>query len=79
MDNLLETHVPRLFAASDVRSGSTKSRATAFGDGAVAVRCLVSRLASVDPDEDTGEHGLCGRAVCSAWVSSLMDIVRAPG
>jgi thioredoxin reductase (NADPH) len=34
MDNLLETDVPGLFVASDVRSGSTKRYATAVGEGA---------------------------------------------
>ena len=38
MDNLLETDVPGVFAAGDVRSGSTKRCATAVGEGSMAVQ-----------------------------------------
>jgi len=34
---LLETSVPAIFPAGDVRSGSTKRCATAVGEGAMAV------------------------------------------
>ncbi len=37
---LLETSVPRVFAAGDVRSGSTKRCATAVGEGAAVVRLV---------------------------------------
>jgi thioredoxin reductase (NADPH) len=37
---LLETSVPGVFAAGDVRSGSTQRVATAVGDGAIAVRLV---------------------------------------
>src|SRR6476619_5029043 len=37
-DDLLETDVPGVFAAGDVRSGSTKRCATAVGEGAMAVQ-----------------------------------------
>ncbi len=37
MDNLLETDILGVFAAGDVRSGSTKRCATAVGEGAMAV------------------------------------------
>jgi thioredoxin reductase len=37
-DHLLETSVQGVFAAGDVRSGSTKRCATAVGDGAMAVQ-----------------------------------------
>ncbi len=40
---LLETSVPRVLAAGDVRAGSTKRCATAVGEGAMAVQ-LVHRL-----------------------------------
>ena len=36
----LETSVPRVFAAGDVRSGSTKRCATAVGEGAAVVRSV---------------------------------------
>jgi thioredoxin reductase (NADPH) len=44
-DDLLETSVPGIFAAGDVRSGSTKRCATAVGEGAMAVQFVHGRLA----------------------------------
>jgi thioredoxin reductase (NADPH) len=44
-DLLLETSLPSVFAAGDVRSGSTKRCATAVGEGAMAVQFVHSRLA----------------------------------
>jgi thioredoxin reductase (NADPH) len=43
-DNLLETDVPGVFAAGDVRSGSTKRCATAVGEGAMAVQFIHGHL-----------------------------------
>ena len=45
-DNLLETTVPGVFAAGDVRSGSTKRCATAVGEGAWAVQLVHAYLAA---------------------------------
>jgi thioredoxin reductase (NADPH) len=42
---VLETSVPGVFAAGDVRSGSTKRCATAVGEGAMAVHFVHRRLA----------------------------------
>ena len=42
---LLETSVPGIFAAGDVRSRSTKRCATAVGEGAMAVQFVHARLA----------------------------------
>src|SRR3954470_311153 len=50
-DNLLETDISRVFAAGDVRSGSSKRCATAVGEGAMAVQFVhahLSRTVSVD-------------------------------
>jgi thioredoxin reductase (NADPH) len=45
-ENLLATSVPRVFAAGDVRSGSTKRCATAVGEGAMAVQLVHAHLAA---------------------------------
>jgi thioredoxin reductase (NADPH) len=45
-DNLLETSVSGVFAAGDVRSGSTKRCATAVGEGAMAVQFVHAHLAA---------------------------------
>ena len=44
---LLETSVPGIYAAGDVRSGSVKRCATAVGEGAMVVRFVHDRLAGV--------------------------------
>ena len=44
---LLETSLPRVFAAGDARSGSTKRCATAVGEGAMAVQLVHAALAKV--------------------------------
>jgi thioredoxin reductase (NADPH) len=41
----LETDVPGVFAAGDVRSGSAKRAATAIGEGAMAITLVHRRLA----------------------------------
>ena len=43
---LLETSVPGVYAAGDVRSGSTKRCATAVGEGATVVRFVHERFAA---------------------------------
>jgi len=43
-ENLLETSIPGVFAAGDVRSGSTKRCATAVGEGAMAVQLVHARI-----------------------------------
>jgi thioredoxin reductase (NADPH) len=48
-DHLLETSVPGVFAAGDVRSGSTKRCAAAVGEGAMAVQFAHARLAEGRP------------------------------
>ena len=44
-EHLLETDTPGIFAAGDVRSGSTKRCATAVGEGAMAVQFVHAHLA----------------------------------
>lgn len=43
---LLETSIPGIFAAGDVRSGSTKRCAAAVGEGSMAVQLVHQRLAA---------------------------------
>jgi thioredoxin reductase (NADPH) len=45
-ENLLDTSVAAVFAAGDVRSGSTKRCATAVGEGAMAVQFVHAQLAA---------------------------------
>jgi thioredoxin reductase (NADPH) len=45
VEHLLETDIPGVFAAGDVRSGSTKRCATAVGEGAMAVQFVHAHLA----------------------------------
>src|SRR5256886_15866807 len=47
-DNLLETSVPGIFAAGDVRCGSTKRCAAALGEGSMAVQFVHDHLARAD-------------------------------
>ena len=44
-DGMLETTLPGVFAAGDVRAGSTKRCATAVGEGAWAVQLVHAHLA----------------------------------
>jgi thioredoxin reductase (NADPH) len=46
-EGLLETSVPGVFAAGDVRSGSIKRCATAVGEGAMVVRFVHERISGV--------------------------------
>jgi thioredoxin reductase (NADPH) len=46
-DGLLETSVPGIYAAGDVRSGSVKRCATAVGEGAMVVRFVHERFTGV--------------------------------
>jgi thioredoxin reductase (NADPH) len=46
-EHLLETSVPGIYAAGDVRSGSIKRCATAVGEGAMVVRFVHERLSGV--------------------------------
>ncbi len=51
-ENLLETDVPGVFAAGDVRSGSTKRCATAVGEGAMAVQFVHAHLSRTSVVEE---------------------------
>jgi thioredoxin reductase (NADPH) len=46
-DALLQTSVPGVYAAGDVRSGSTKRCAAAVGEGAMVVQFVHARLSGV--------------------------------
>ena len=47
-DHLLATNVPGIFAAGDVRAGSTKRCATAVGEGAMVVQFVHTHLAATN-------------------------------
>jgi len=51
-ENMLETDVPGVFAAGDVRSGSTKRCATAVGEGAMAVQFVHGHLSRTPAVEE---------------------------
>jgi thioredoxin reductase (NADPH) len=44
--SLLETSIPGIFAAGDVRSGSTKRCAAAVGEGSMAVQFVHEHLSA---------------------------------
>jgi thioredoxin reductase (NADPH) len=46
----LETNLPGVFAAGDVRCGSVKRCAAAIGEGSMAVALIHRRLAEVNGD-----------------------------
>jgi thioredoxin reductase (NADPH) len=46
-EHLLETSEPGIFAAGDVRAGSTKRCAAAVGEGAMAVQFVHTRIAAL--------------------------------
>ena len=50
-EGLLETSVPGVYAAGDVRAGSIKRCATAVGEGATVVRFVHERLAAANADQ----------------------------
>ncbi len=52
MDTLLETDIRGVFAAGDVRSGSTKRCATAVGEGAMAVQFVHAHLSRTPAVEE---------------------------
>jgi thioredoxin reductase (NADPH) len=56
----LETSIPRVFAAGDVRHGSVNRVASAVGEGSIAVR-LVHRLFAADRVQPRGRAGTQGR------------------
>jgi thioredoxin reductase (NADPH) len=53
-EHLLETSVQGIYAAGDVRSGSTKRCATAVGEGAMAVQFVHAHLGRTLPRRPAG-------------------------
>jgi thioredoxin reductase (NADPH) len=49
-EDLLETSVPGVYAAGDVRAGSTKRCATAVGEGAMVVQFVHAHIAREDAE-----------------------------
>jgi thioredoxin reductase (NADPH) len=58
-DNLLESNIRGVFAAGDVRSGSTKRCATAVGEGAMAVQFVHAHLSRTPAVEDHVSNVVC--------------------
>lgn len=65
---LLETTLPGVFAAGDVRSGSVKRVTSAAGEGATAVRLVHEHRARGDTPEDPGTPQTRGRSNAGADV-----------
>jgi thioredoxin reductase (NADPH) len=55
---ILETSVPRVFAAGDVRSGSVKRCATAVGEGATVMRLIHERFSGDNHDGPFARAGI---------------------
>ena len=53
-DETLQTSMPGVFAAGDVRAGSTKQLASAIGEGVTALLMIRQKLAAVP--KETGEE-----------------------
>jgi thioredoxin reductase (NADPH) len=53
----LETSLPGVFAAGDVRSGSVKRCASAVGEGAMAVSFIHASLDATAPAKDASTSG----------------------
>ena len=58
----LETSLPGVFAAGDVRSGSVKRCASAVGEGAMAVSFIHASLEAASPAKDVSTAAEPGRA-----------------
>ena len=52
----LETSMPGVFAAGDVRNGSIKRVASAVGDGATVVRLVQEHLREDEPERAADQH-----------------------
>src|SRR3712207_7694594 len=58
-DGLLETSVPGIYAAGDVRSGSVKRCATAVGEGAMVVRFVHERSEEHTSELQSRQYLVC--------------------
>ena len=66
---MLETSVPGVYAAGDVRAGSTKRCAIAVGEGAMAVRLVHERLAAAPATRGAGSEAPAAAAAAPAAAS----------
>jgi thioredoxin reductase (NADPH) len=62
----LETSLPGVFAAGDVRSGSVKRCASAVGEGAMAVSFIHASLEAAPPTKDVSTSAELGAPVGSS-------------
>jgi thioredoxin reductase (NADPH) len=68
----LETSMPGVFAAGDVREGSIKRVASGVGEGATVVRLVHEHLRAHEPSARQGKHALLGTAQEFARVNVLV-------
>ena len=76
--NPLETSVPGVYAAGDVRSGSTKRCATAVGEGAMAVQLVHARLGGGIRGPERGRVGRPAHAPTRVGAADARVHDRAP-
>ncbi len=72
---LLETSMPRVFAAGNVRHRPVKRVASATGEGAIAIQLLHEYLQALDSDRRPG----AGDELIAGYLRLFCTLARRPG